>query len=294
MFKKKIAILFSILSLGIFIGVYSLNVYRSYFFSIPIELINEYQVPCTSIEIENNKYLVEIDLGAKSALTLNKEVLDKVQKSPCGVSRKLNYLGNKYETPAYFISDVKVGAFLLEIVKASEESQPAAENSIIIPSKHCERKGRIGRDFFLDKNLFMDFSHKVFIACSQLKNLRIAGYEIDEMTPVPFKSTSAGIIFEIETDFGLGKFALDTGSTATVIRNTQQLHKNQVLPKISTSKFSIATAEFGPRNIYLLNISPALQEIDGFLGMDFLQEYAIYLDFTKKTAYIGKKAIKFP
>lgn len=290
MSTKKIGVVFSIVSVGLFLSLYGLTVFRSYFFSIPIELVNAYQIPCTSIEIGGNSYLVEIDLGSKTALSLSKEVLDKLKKDPCGVSRRVDFLGNKYETPLYFLSNVKVGRLLLKKIKAREESSSFTQHSTLVAAKECQNMGRIGRDFFSDKNLFMDFGHHVFVACNQLKDIKKAGYEVKEMTSIPFKTTANGITLEIETDMGSGKFVLDTGATGSCIRNAKKSHVDQQngMPFVITSKFSIGGTEFGPTKLYLLDISPELDKIDGFLGMDFFTNHLVYLDFKKETIHIGK------
>lgn len=285
---KKTGIVLTIFFMATFLVLCGLGFFRSYYFSIPIEFVNAYQIPCTSIEIEGRSYPVEIDLGSKTALSLHKEVLDKISKDRCGVSRRLDFLGNKYETPLYFISNVKIGSLLLRKIKAKEESSGfSAKSSILIQAKENRSEGRLGRDFFSGKNLFMDFSHRIFIACSKLKDIEREGYETKKLAAIPFKSTADGVILEIETDMGLAKFVLDTGTTASAIRKTREALENEILA-IETSKFAMSGIDFGPRKLYLLDISPEFEEIDGFLGMDFLNEHVVYLDFAKEVAYIAK------
>lgn len=285
---KKRGIALTILSIAAFFLLYGSDLFRSYYFSIPIEHVNAYRIPCTSIEIEGKNYPVEIDLGSKTALSLHKEVLDKIRKDPCGLSRRADFLGNKYETPLYLIPSIKIGSLLLKKIKAKEESLDfTATNSIVTQAKETQNGGRLGRDFFSGKNLFMDFSHRTLIACSKLKDIEREGYEVKKMTPVPFKNTAGGVVLEIETDMGRMNFVLDTGSTTSVIRDTKKMPENK-MPIVETLKFSMNGIDFGPQKLYLLNISPEFEEIDGLLGMDFLNEHALYLDFAKKTAYIGK------
>jgi len=291
---RKKGIFLTILFLVAVFSIPDLGFFRSYYFVMPIEFLNSYQIPCAYIEIEKNRYLVEIDLGSKMALSLHKGILENMQKTPCGTSRRLDFRGNKYETPLYCIPQVKAGSFLMKKTKAREESLSfATKGSIIIDgSKECIFAGRLGRDFFADKNLFLDFNHGTLIACSKLKDLGRKGYELNNLIAVPFKSTSDGLVVEVETDLGKQRLVIDTGATASVIRSrdVQDLDCKQRngMTVIETSKFAMGGTDFGLRELYLIDLSPEFNEIDGLLGMDFLKEHVIYLDFARKTAYIRK------
>jgi predicted aspartyl protease len=113
--------------------VISRNFYRQDDLIIPVEYLNSYQIPCTSIEIEGTRYSVEVDLGSKTALSLHKSVLDKMRKTLCGTIRRIDFRGNKYETSAYIIPKIKMGSLLLKKIKAKEESVHFLnEGSIVI------------------------------------------------------------------------------------------------------------------------------------------------------------------
>ena len=288
--KKRISLIVGLIVTTL--SVVGFNFRGSYYFVIPIECLNSYQIPCTSIEIEGNKYQVEIDLGSKTAISLDKKVLGKIDKKQCGTSRRIDFRGNEYETSTYFIPKTKVGTLSAKHIKAREESvEFTTKNAIILETKENRCEGRIGRDFFHGKNIFMDFGRYTFIACSQLKNLEKEGYKSKDFLATPFKDTANGIILEIETDLGKQKFIFDTGTSISVIRPQElgadnQKQKNGI-PIIETSKFIIDGINFGSRELYLLDITQAFDGIDGILGMDFLKEHPVYLDFAKHTAYIG-------
>ena len=290
--KKKGGILLVLIMIALFSAR---GLFRHYYFVIPIEFLNAYQIPCTSVEIEGNRYQVEIDLGAKTALSLRIDVLEKLKKDPCGTSRRIDFRGNQYETSLYLIPEVKVGGLLLKKIKAKEESiHFATKASVLIEANEPFNAGRIGRDFFLGKNIGMDFGHCTLVACSQLKDLRTAGYAIHKWRACPFKSTADGIVLEFETDMGKRKFVLDTGATVSVFKwqegQGHSIKQRNGMEIIETSKFAIDGIDLGHRVLYLLEMAQEFKEIDGLLGMDFLKEYLLYLDFTKETAYIGKSA----
>jgi hypothetical protein len=149
--------------------------------------------------------------------------------------------------------------------------------------------GRIGRDLFLGKNLFLDFKNYTMVACNQLKDIP---YKTLKLVALPFKNTSNGFVLTAETDMGQRAFMLDTGATVSVFKPEavkEHLVKQQNgMQCIVTSKFIMNGVNLGPRNLYLLEMDEAFKEIDGILGMDFLKEYWVYLDFAKEMAYIGK------
>ena len=58
-------------------------------------------------------------------------------------------------------------------------------------------------------------------------------------------------------------------------------------PIYTTSMFEIGSKNFGSMNLYLFDITPELHEIDGVLGMDFVKNHVIYIDYKDKVLYIG-------
>lgn len=301
---KKNFFFLSILLIAVFFCFRSFFLFRPYYFHIPVKFINQYRTPSTSIEIEGNVYQVEIDLGTKMPLSLHKSALDHIKKDPSGVSRRLDFRGNKYETPLYIVHSIQAGDFLLKKTKVREESLDFSNKKSIIydsttKGPNCQIAGRIGRDFFDGRNLFMDFHHSKLIICSNIKDIKTDNYKTDTMISVPFENTPDGIILRIGTDLGVKNFVLDTGTTASVLRSSSlgkdiAVNQRNGMTVFETSKFIINDIDFGSRDLYLLDISPSFDEIDGFLGMDFLNDYMIYLDFSKNTAFIDKSPDTFP
>ena len=59
------------------------------------------------------------------------------------------------------------------------------------------------------------------------------------------------------------------------------------LPAIKLSNFQINGIDFGTQDMVLIDLSPEIS-VDGILGISFLREYAVFLDFSKHVAYIGE------
>lgn len=57
-------------------------------------------------------------------------------------------------------------------------------------------------------------------------------------------------------------------------------------PSLSSDTFSIGGTNFGSKPLYFIDITEELDEIDGFLGMDFIKDHVIYIDFDHHILYI--------
>lgn len=277
--------------------------YTPYYFSIPIEFKPYSHLPVTSIEIEGKNHKVEIDLGARMPLSLRETILKDLIKKPNGTSRRVDIWGNEYETPLFHIPKAKTGDFTVKKIETREESYDfATKNSTVYDDtdrteeERCQYTGRIGRGFFSGKNIFMDFHNSIFILCKDLKDLGRDGYKFENLTSAPFEITLSGILLKTETDIGITRFVIDTGSTISILRSSLTAPnletKRYGLSVFSSVKFSFNGIDLGPQDFCLLEISPVFKEMDGLLGMDFLQEHIIYLDFKTNTAYIGKSPDK--
>ena len=86
---------------------------------------------------------------------------------------------------------------------------------------------------------------------------------------------------------------LDTGCTRSllkpsVIEGLESTEWNPGLFSWHSSKFSFGGQGFGSLDFLLVEMAPIFSKIDGMIGMDFLKEHVVYIDFQKKRAYIGK------
>lgn len=97
---------------------------------------------------------------------------------------------------------------------------------------------------------------------------------------------------KIDSDIGELVLILDTGSTSTIVSEklypveTEKIFDCRGLLAFTSKRFSIRDRDFGPKNLYFMEIAKDLQEFDGVLGMDFIKDNVIYIDFTKSEIYI--------
>jgi hypothetical protein len=83
-------------------------------------------------------------------------------------------------------------------------------------------------------------------------------------------------MINVETDTGMLKLLLDTGATCTAVR----------APCLnSTSKFILVGHDFGTQSIFPIDLMPTA-DWDGLLGMNFLREHSLFIDYPNKVIYL--------
>ncbi|MDP1608058.1 MAG: aspartyl protease family protein [Chlamydiales bacterium] len=275
------------------------NYVWNFYYKIPIELDRYSGCPAVLVDIEGNSYSLKLDLGSKKPLSLQVRVLEKIHKEQQGTSHYLDFRGNKYETPNYIIPSASLHGFSLSKVITEEDAYAFTSAAQIYDSTSRSEEeivfqyfGRVGLDFFSQRNFFMDCSRSCLIICRNLQDLRKDGYETKHFVSCPFQLTPLGIVLHVETDQGLMRFLVDTGSTDTMIRSSffeEQKYDKYYhgMPVIPTKKFTIDHLDFGRAELCVLDITPYMEKfIDGLIGMDFLKNWPIFFDFKKQLFYI--------
>lgn len=272
---------------------------KIYYTNVPVRF-GPAGTPLLHVEIEGKEYCVEVDLGSKFQLTLDREIVNQLNKKPCGTVVSHDMKGRRYETLAYRIKSVQIKDLSFSNVKIDEESKDFVRDTIFWMSPHQNSKGfehrigTIGRALLKKRNLLLDFPKSLIFITNDLKRLKKEGYELENLEKISLEVGKRGTILLADTDFGKLRLVIDTGSTTSLLRasflskNQSTAGKKYDLPFVVTSKFIIGGKDFGPINLCLIDITPELHEFDGILGMDFLKHHIVYLDYVKKIAYIGK------
>jgi len=246
--------------------------------------------------IEGKTYSLQFDLGSKFLLSLNKNVLEAINdKKSFGMAKWQDVKGNFYEEPSYSIPRVKIGNLVLTQIVARQENDAFRTGATIwksVQNSTCKHVGCLGRPLLEQTNFLLDLKNSQMIACNSKRRLQKMGFVLDNMTKIPFEGGSKGIIINFETDIGMLRLGLDTGSTITLVRTCRLQDQNctkdaRGFPVFTTQKFSAGNKDFGAKDLYLYEITPELKEIDGMLGMDFLENHIIYIDYKGKFVYIG-------
>lgn len=262
---------------------------------IPVRF-DDCDIPLIDAEIEGNRCSLMLDLGSYSQLSLSTVLLNKVHKKSYGVSKFKDVRGNYYESQRYLIPEVKLRNHVFSEIIASEENDDFVKNTEIwTPSEgppSSSNQGTIGRAFLKRKNVFLDFPHSRMALIERTDSPKNFGFSVENMVMVPFELASLGIILNIDTDLGEKRFLLDSGFTRSVIKTSEyqdrECQKDEKGDAYFISQqFVIEGKEFGNFKLYLLDMAPEMDKVDGVLGMSFMRHHAVYIDFREKTLYIG-------
>ncbi len=268
---------------------------RLYFEIASIELTRS-NLPCIDIKIEGENYPIMVDLGSRFGLCINDEVLAKLNKTRRGIQVSRNIWGTKFKHPKYIIPKLELGSLCFEkssVTRISAEEKEA----VLIWRKEgkklpAESIGEIGRGLLKKFNLLFDIQKSRMIATNDTEALQKEGYSVDSFIKIPFKLDYRGIVLKVKTDLGQLKLILDTGTTLTFLKDSMLPKDGEVsigyhgLSSINSNRFAIGGTEFGPQNLTFLKMADKLGELHGLLGMDFIQNHVIYIDFSKKVLYI--------
>lgn len=266
-----------------------LEPHQEYFTCLPITFDNS-KIPYIPVEIENQTYILEFDLGSYLFISLNSKILEKIKKKPYGESQWKDFFGNEYESFSYVIPKIKIGNHILSNIRATQDNENFHVN-VNIKGNVPNKLGAVGRPFVEKYNLFLNFKKKVIYTCQTFSKLKNKGLISNNFIKVPFIQNKNGILLEVETEIGIKRFLLDTGASRTVLRSNIVSHEyvlntnNSPVPIFITSKFIIGGKDFTEGEILLLEINPEY-DFDGLLGMDFLEIFPIYIDFINRFIYI--------
>lgn len=261
--------------LPLFLGAMAIVVLLSYLFffregyysSFAIAYTS-YDYPLITIELPNKKCELALRIGSRFPLFLRKETLNEIDKQPQGIAESHGINGINHEAPTYLITKLTVGDLELKNIVAYESDR--------------DEYGILGKFLGGEFNLLVDFPHSRIIACDTFNKLKTKKLVDINWVRVPFEVGPIGIVFNVDTDFGMRKFAINTTSTLSHFRSSV-IPSDQ--PAVSSSLI-LGGQKFGNLSFNAIDLPEGLNEIDGFIGMDFLKEHGIYFDYSHKIAYI--------
>jgi hypothetical protein len=142
------------------------------------------------------------------------------------------------------------------------------------------KNGIIGCGFFKDLQIVLDHKRqRIFVATTETAFNQV-GYDVNSWPLLTHTKTDEGFVVNAELDGKLFRLMLDTGSSHTVIRssilNPTDLHET---PKLLPIKyFKVADKDSIAFDIVSFNFEQP-DTVDGFLGIDFLAQQVLFIDF---------------
>lgn len=309
---KKLIVTVSLSVIGLF-GVYLLKEQvsgQACYTRIPMSFLKEVTVPIINVQIENQEYPLMIDLGAKGHIYLKEDILKNLKKTP--LMKQVTWYdvkGTMHASKEYLVPNIKIGRKIYREVFIREEAPNwIAEGSVIqdpLGSVSAERQqkteGIAGIDLFENGCCLFDFQGHVMYITENINNLQKEGYYLRDMVEIPSEFKKQGIFVPIETDLGVKKFLIDTGSSHCFIHSPEVeriLLRNGIgvlcskMRRYKTLKFVMGSLDLGQRDLYFYKLPrktspPYVERIEAVLGMDFLQHILLAIDFVNSKVYMG-------
>lgn len=263
------------------------------FFIIPIEFID--RKPLVTVEIEGKKAKLSLDTGSAKPISLSKDIIQTLK----GIEYTNKYssytdaTGKLHTAEIFNLKKARLGRYQATNIKGDEytpwgvylsddgSSQHATEVTLPEEDKH----GVIGLGFFNKKNLIIDFNRKKLIVLES--RTLPADYNNIKWHSTPLSLSQDGLTLQATMNNHVGKFLVDTATTASLLKKNSPFFKKQDKEKtdIIVKNFSISEKEFGPIQFWFLDFSePA---VDGYLGYNFFFNNIVYLDFEKKLIHLS-------
>ena len=296
-----------LLILGIVVGVswFSKSLWdfscREGFLRIPIVFPFADKEPHIFVNVNRQSQLFLLDTGGGVPVFLKEEHLKEIKKKKL-VSPEEWYdaKGVKHSSEKYkLIDSVDIGKKLKlrEVSVCVDEWSDGALVNYSLESLEEDRKvwrqraGKVGAEIIRAMpSCLIDFSKSNLFAVRDLKKFQNkTGYSFSDFIEVLLEENYPHLVISVETDFGIKKFALDTGASRTFLR--QPSEENYDFQLVKSQKFAIGARDFGPEELFLFSLNKNL-EFDGVLGIEFFYKHVVYLDFVNNKALIGPTITK--
>lgn len=253
--------------------------------------------PIIDAVIDGRVCSLMFDLGSKFDLTLDGEFLKKINTEQRSFVEWKNWKGTPFEGKSFLIPNVNLSGLLWTNVIASEAIHREKSESLLWnddPQKYKddEYMGTVGFPILERTNLCLDLYHRSIYCCKSLKMLQKLKICPNNMVKVRFKIENKHIVVGAETDIGRLDLVLDTGATLSMIKSKSDrevaLQKDQRgFSFYQTSHFLLAGKNFGKLKILVFDEFLDCKEIDGLLGMNFLENHIVYIDYPNRCIYVG-------
>ena len=254
------------------------------------------QCPCIPIQIEEHIISSKIDLGFRGYFSIANSIMEKIkEKSSINKQIMHGFQGHQYKKNVFKIPVIQIDGQIFLSNEVQEEAKDFNKNGTFVsdgssPSP-CE-PARLGWQIFQNTNLLLDFRNNKIAFCDGLSTLGKQGYSVQDFVKTPLITERGLIEVNIKTTNGLMRCVLDTGCTWSVL-NTPNEQGKSMDELIWNSEnfykmpfFKIDGMEFGPITFRCLPIELPIH-IEAILGMDFLSQNTVFIDFSQNLVYFS-------
>ncbi|HNA62814.1 MAG TPA: hypothetical protein PKW79_07035 [Rhabdochlamydiaceae bacterium] len=232
--------------------------------------------------IGNQGCLFELGIGGNYEFWLSKKIIGSVPHKEAGVAKYTYENDREVEEPLYKIPEITVGKLKIKNGITRADNHDFSPGLPISDSNRSYRIGEIGSKILERTNLLLDIPRQCLYFTNSVRALRAKGYDMSHWLMVPFEKAKSGVKIEVETDIGKKSFILFTSATHVFLKTSVISQE-----RVHSRKFVINNIDFGPLEILSHDI-PNACPADGLIGLSFLQNRAIYIDYSQQRLYIQR------
>lgn len=274
------------------------NSYGPYCFFVELAKLNASSLPCVTIDIGSRKLEALLDTGCRASCKLSPEVIESLEHKKW-VGSEMRYALQNYAVEHKIYEGLFISFGPIYFSDVAYMEQPAAESQagIFIHNPDCAmdiESATVGWELFLTSNLFLDLGNNRFGFADSIASIQENGYP-HPFYEVPMLLEQGEVECYFATEKGPLRCLLDTGSTFNHLNATLSFEEALATfdQKVEYEHFQLASQEFGPIAFHPLPISIPIQ-IEAILGMEFLRDHIVFLDFSLKRLYFAKSTIFHP
>lgn len=270
--------------------------HSAFFAPTPIVKFSATHSPCIQVRIEDRDCFFDIDLGFQGDLSISNSVIDQIsEKKLVGTRSIFGFNGEECINNIYSIPEIKIGSLTIFKPIIHEANDEFYNKAVIVKNgEQCSpgEPGTLGWELFYNFNLLLDCRNSMIAFCDSVETLKEQGLPIETYAKIPLSLERGVIEFSAETEKGPLRCILDTGCTFNILNRDIEENDAELLfnPKYQIPYLSLKEGhfDFGPVIFRPLSVkSPA--QVEALLGMEFIKQHTIFIDFKNKTIYISPK-----
>ena len=271
--------------------------------SLPV-VWGTFGIPIIEISIDGEKQFVKLRSCDKFLLSINELGYEHLRDTTqVGSISRGDLFGNSYESPSYRVKNISIGPKgFSDIVVGCIYSQDDEKSTFVWngPNHSVENypktSGELGRPFFAETSLLLDLGHDRIIIAGE-KELRTKyGILLDTMKKFTLDSDGQRCLLKADSSIGPLRLEINTGATMNLIR-TSLLQRDSAIAALVQKDYrglqylnmdlAIDAMTFDRQRMYLIEFDCGTESLDGCLGVDFLEDHLVYLDYPNKAVYVA-------
>ncbi|MBU6447117.1 MAG: hypothetical protein KGQ49_06940 [Verrucomicrobia bacterium] len=243
------------------------------------------------IQVNEQTVSAMLDLGFRGHCKFSSEFLQHIpNKISHGSTKMYGIRGTKYEENLFTVPCIQIGPLSFYEPQLHEYRETLKSDSLIV-SNHSEisppEPGMLGWQLFGQTNLLLDLKNSQIAFCDSVATLKKQGYNIEQCMRAPLLLKRGLVEFKAQTSQGPLLCMLDTGASWNII-NRDIKEETDAYNVVTYPIFKIhAKSNLGPIAFHPYPIKLPVH-VEAILGMEFFEEYCVFLDFYENYIYVWK------